>query len=129
MDIRNLTTFVQVAELGSFSRAAERLGYSQPTVSVQILNSVPSSLSFLRSDRLSVWEGISLYLYSSAVSATNSASNSTSPLPRRTPTKVPRCAAGSSTTSSRSRSRRCARLSAKNTRSNSPLKSEKRLLQ
>ena len=36
MDIRNLTTFVQVAELGNFSRAAERLGYSQPTVSVQI---------------------------------------------------------------------------------------------
>lgn len=36
MDIRNLTTFVYVAELGSFSRAGERLGYSQPTVSVQI---------------------------------------------------------------------------------------------
>ena len=36
MDIRNLTTFVHVAELGNFSRAAERLGYSQPTVSVQI---------------------------------------------------------------------------------------------
>ena len=36
MDIRNLTTFVHVAELGNFSRAAERLGYSQPTISVQI---------------------------------------------------------------------------------------------
>ena len=36
MDIRNLKTFVHVAELGSFSRAAESLGYSQPTVSVQI---------------------------------------------------------------------------------------------
>ena len=36
MDIKNLTTFVQVAETGSFSRAAERLGYSQPTISVQI---------------------------------------------------------------------------------------------
>lgn len=36
MDIRNLTTFVHVAELGSFSRAAEKLGYSQPTISVQI---------------------------------------------------------------------------------------------
>ena len=33
MDIRNLTTFVHVAELGNFSRAAERLGYSQPTKS------------------------------------------------------------------------------------------------
>jgi len=36
MDLKNLTTFIQVAELGSFSRAGERLGYSQPTVSVQI---------------------------------------------------------------------------------------------
>jgi len=36
MDLRNLTTFVEVAELGSFSRAAEKLGYSQPTISVQI---------------------------------------------------------------------------------------------
>ena len=36
MDLRNLTTFIQVAELGSFTRAAEKLGYSQPTVSLQI---------------------------------------------------------------------------------------------
>lgn len=36
MDIKNLTTFIQVAELSSFSKAGERLGYSQPTVSVQI---------------------------------------------------------------------------------------------
>jgi len=36
MDIKNLNTFIHVAELGSFSRAGERLGYSQPTVSVQI---------------------------------------------------------------------------------------------
>lgn len=36
MDLRNLSTFVQVAELGGFSRAAERLGYAQPTISVQI---------------------------------------------------------------------------------------------
>ena len=36
MELKNLTTFVHVAELGSFSRAAERLGYSQPSVSVQI---------------------------------------------------------------------------------------------
>ena len=36
MDIRNLTTFIQVAESGSFTRAAETLGYSQPTISVQI---------------------------------------------------------------------------------------------
>ncbi len=36
MDIKNLNTLIHVAELGSFSRAGERLGYSQPTVSVQI---------------------------------------------------------------------------------------------
>lgn len=36
MDLRNLNTFIQVADLGSFTRAAEKLGYSQPTVSLQI---------------------------------------------------------------------------------------------
>lgn len=36
MDIKNLTTFIQVAELNSFSKAGDRLGYSQPTISVQI---------------------------------------------------------------------------------------------
>ena len=36
MDIKNLNTFIHVAELGSFSRAGDRLGYSQPTVSMQI---------------------------------------------------------------------------------------------
>ena len=36
MDLRCLNTFIQVAELGSFTKAAERLGYSQPTVSFQI---------------------------------------------------------------------------------------------
>lgn len=36
MDIKNLSTFIQVAESGSFSKAGEVLGYSQPTVSVQI---------------------------------------------------------------------------------------------
>ena len=36
MDIRYLNPFIYVAELGSVSRAGERLGYSQPTVSVQI---------------------------------------------------------------------------------------------
>lgn len=36
MDIRNLTTFIQVAELGNFTKAARQLGYSQSTVSFQI---------------------------------------------------------------------------------------------
>ncbi len=36
MELRNLTTFIHVAELGSFTKAAERLGYSQSTVSFQI---------------------------------------------------------------------------------------------
>ena len=36
MEIRNLITFVQVAELMSFTKAAKVLGYSQSTVSFQI---------------------------------------------------------------------------------------------
>ena len=51
MDIRNLTTFVHVAELGNFSRAAERLGYSQPTVSVQI-RQLEEELGFRLFDRI-----------------------------------------------------------------------------
>ncbi len=36
MELRNLTTFIHVVELGSFTKAAEQLGYSQSTVSFQI---------------------------------------------------------------------------------------------
>lgn len=36
MDLKNLRTFIQVAELGSFTRAARRLGFSQPAVTSQI---------------------------------------------------------------------------------------------
>lgn len=36
MEIRNLMTFIQVAELNSFTKAADVLGYSQSTVSFQI---------------------------------------------------------------------------------------------
>ena len=36
MELRNLITFIQVAELGSFTKAAEQLDYSQSTVSFQI---------------------------------------------------------------------------------------------
>ncbi|HIS06074.1 MAG TPA: LysR family transcriptional regulator, partial [Candidatus Choladocola avistercoris] len=36
MDTKNLSTFIQVAELSSFTKAAEKLGFSQSTVSFQI---------------------------------------------------------------------------------------------
>lgn len=36
MDLRGINVFIEVAELKSFTRAAEKLGYSQPTVSFQI---------------------------------------------------------------------------------------------
>lgn len=36
MDLKNLKTFLYAAELSSFTRAAEILGYSQPTISFQI---------------------------------------------------------------------------------------------
>ena len=36
MELRNLITFIHVAELGSFTKAGEQLGYSQSTISVQI---------------------------------------------------------------------------------------------
>lgn len=36
MELRNIVTFIHVAELGSFTKAAEQLGYSQSTISFQI---------------------------------------------------------------------------------------------
>ena len=36
MELRNLITFIHVAELGSFTKAADQLGYSQSTISFQI---------------------------------------------------------------------------------------------
>lgn len=36
MDLKNLETFIQVAELSSFTKAASKLGYSQSTISFQI---------------------------------------------------------------------------------------------
>lgn len=51
MDLKNLITFVHVAEVGSFSRAAERLGYSQPTISVQI-RQLEQELGFRLFDRI-----------------------------------------------------------------------------
>ena len=36
MEIRQVQSFVHVARLGSFSRAAETMGYSQSAITVQI---------------------------------------------------------------------------------------------
>ena len=36
MELRNLVKFIHVAELGSFTKAAQQLGYSQSTISFQI---------------------------------------------------------------------------------------------
>ena len=36
MDLKNLTTFIHVAQLGSFTKAGQVLGWSQSTISFQI---------------------------------------------------------------------------------------------
>ncbi len=51
MEIRNLITFVHVAELNSFTKAAHVLGYSQSTVSFQI-KQLETELNCLLFDRI-----------------------------------------------------------------------------
>jgi len=51
MELRNLITFIHVAELGSFTKAAERLDYSQSTVSFQI-KQLEDELGFLLFERI-----------------------------------------------------------------------------
>ena len=51
MELRNLVTFTYVAELGSFTKAADLLGYSQSTVSFQI-KQLEDELSCLLFDRI-----------------------------------------------------------------------------
>lgn len=51
MELRNLITFIHVAELGSFTRAAEELGYSQSTISFQI-KQLEDELSCLLFERI-----------------------------------------------------------------------------
>lgn len=51
MQLRNLITFIHVAELGSFTKAAEQLGYSQSTVSFQI-KQLEESLDCLLFERI-----------------------------------------------------------------------------
>ena len=38
MELRNIVTFLQAAEMENFTHAANSLGYSQSTVTVQILS-------------------------------------------------------------------------------------------
>ena len=51
MELRNLITFINVAELGSFSKTAEALGYSQSTISFQI-KQLEEELGCLLFDRI-----------------------------------------------------------------------------
>lgn len=51
MELRNLITFIHIAELGSFTKAAEHLGYSQSTVSFQI-KQLEKELGCLLFDRI-----------------------------------------------------------------------------
>ena len=51
MELRNLITFIHVAELGSFTKAAQQLGYSQSTVSFQI-KQLESELDCLLFERI-----------------------------------------------------------------------------
>lgn len=51
MDLQSLNIFIQVAELNSFTRAGEKLGYSQPTVSFQI-KQLEKELGVLLFDRI-----------------------------------------------------------------------------
>ena len=51
MELRNLITFMNVAELGSFTKAAEQLGYSQSTISFQI-KQLEEELSCLLFERI-----------------------------------------------------------------------------
>ena len=51
MELRNLITFIHVAELGSFTKAADQLGYSQSTVSFHI-KQLEDELNCLLFDRI-----------------------------------------------------------------------------
>ena len=51
MELKNLITFIHVVELGSFTRAAELLGYSQSTISFQI-KQLESELGCLLFERI-----------------------------------------------------------------------------
>ncbi|MBE6024944.1 MAG: LysR family transcriptional regulator [Cellulosilyticum sp.] len=50
MEIRHLQTFITIVEMGSFTKAAERLGYAQPTITahIQILENEMDTILFDR---------------------------------------------------------------------------------
>ena len=73
VELRNLNTFIQVAELGSFTKAAEKLGYSQSTVSFQI-KQLEDELNCLLFERINhtitlTERGQELVLYAHQISA------------------------------------------------------------
>ena len=51
MELQALKTFVEVAKFGSFTKAAESLGYAQPTISFQI-KQLEDSLGIKLFDRI-----------------------------------------------------------------------------
>ena len=50
MEFRNIKTFLCIAEMNSFSKAAEKLGYSQSNVSFQIQQHLPVYYRYLFTD-------------------------------------------------------------------------------
>ena len=51
MELRNIITFLKIAELQSFTKAAKQLGYNQSTVTVQI-KQLESELNICLFDRI-----------------------------------------------------------------------------
>ncbi len=51
MELKNINTFLRVAELSSFTKAAAELGYSQSTVTIQI-QQMENELGFMLFDRI-----------------------------------------------------------------------------
>lgn len=71
MEFRNLITFLKVAELNSFSHAAEKLGYSQSAITIQI-QQLEKELSVKLFERLSKGvtltnEGIQFQFYANEI--------------------------------------------------------------
>lgn len=71
MELRELSTFLQVARLESFSKAAEKLGYSQAAVTIQI-KQLEKELDTRLFDRIGkrttmTYQGQTLYQYASSI--------------------------------------------------------------